>query len=184
MLDTPYLHRQALEQVAGARDHRAFKLLFEYYAPRLKSFMMKSMTSPAIADDLVQETMVRVWRKAHLFNPEKAQASTWIFTIARNVRIDKLRQQSSRYFIDVNELDLEDGAACPEAVISQQQISKKVMDALNILPPDQKEVLLLSYLENLAQGEIAQRLSIPLGTVKSRMRLAYRKMRDQLGDLT
>jgi RNA polymerase sigma-70 factor, ECF subfamily len=175
-------HAMLMRSVAIDRNRSAFGELFAYYAPRLKSFMLRRGVSSETAEDVVQETMVNVWRKAHLFDQSKASASTWIFSIGRNAHIDLVRK------FNRPELDPNDPALVPEpapeatAVIGAAQDADQVKKALAALPSDQREVLVLSFFEDKPHSEIATQLNLPLGTVKSRIRLAFAKMRERLGE--
>ena len=161
-----------LFRVAESRDRTAFARVFDHFAPRVKSFMMRKGASPEMAEDLVQETMIAVWSKAALYSPERGAASTWVFTIARNLRIDRLRRESSAHFTDLEHFDARsDDAPSDEALNRNQEVSL-VAHALAQIPPEQRELLILSYVEDVPQSMIAERLKLPLGTVKSRMRLA------------
>jgi RNA polymerase sigma-70 factor (ECF subfamily) len=169
-----------LLRVASARDRTAFAVIFDHFAPRVKSFMMRKGASAEVAEDLVQETMIAVWSKAALYTPERGAASTWIFTIARNLRIDRLRRESSAYFTDLEDFDAPSDDVPGDEALNRNQEDSQVARALAQIPPEQRELLILSYVEDVPQSMIAQRLNLPLGTVKSRMRLAYRRMRKLL----
>jgi RNA polymerase sigma-70 factor (ECF subfamily) len=169
-----------LIRVASFRDRAAFAVVFDHFAPRVKSFMMRKGANAELAEDLVQETMIAVWSKAALFVPERGSASTWIFTIARNLRIDRLRRESSVYFTDLENFDAPSDEAPDDEVLNRSQEDAHVARALAQIPPEQRELLILSYVEDVPQSMIAERLKLPLGTVKSRMRLAYRRMRKLL----
>jgi RNA polymerase sigma-70 factor (ECF subfamily) len=172
---------QVLQAIAR-RDREAFACAFDYYAPRLKSFMMKSGTSPDRAEELAQETMVTVWRKAALFDPQKASASAWIYTIARNLRIDGLRRdrRGDRLAVVLDEPPAEEPQ--PDAILAMTQTAEAMRDAVQALPPDQAEVIKLSFFEDMPHSDIATALGLPLGTVKSRVRLALQRLRTLLGD--
>ncbi len=169
-----------LRRIAELRDRAAFAALFDAYAPRVKSFMLRKGASLEQAEDLVQETMIAVWNKAALYAPERGGVSTWIFTIARNLRIDRLRREKASMFTDLDDYDAESGEASQDEAMGRVQEDAAVAKALAQIPAEQRELLILSYVEDLPQSEIAQRLQIPLGTVKSRMRLAYNRMRKLL----
>jgi RNA polymerase sigma-70 factor (ECF subfamily) len=169
-----------LFRVAESRDRAAFATVFDHFAPRVKSFMMRKGASPELAEDLVQETMIAVWSKAALYSPERGAASTWVFTIARNLRIDRLRRESSAHFVDLENFDAPSEDASGDEVLNRSQEDAQVARALAQIPPEQRELLILSYVEDVPQSMIAERLKLPLGTVKSRMRLAYRRMRKLL----
>ena len=169
-----------LFRVANARDRAAFALIFDHFAPRVKSFMMRKGASAEVAEDHVQDTMIAVWSKAALYAPERGAASTWIFTIARNLRIDRLRRESSAYFTDLEDFDAPSDDVPGDEALNRSQEDSQVARALAQIPPEQRELLILSYVEDVPQSMIAERLNLPLGTVKSRMRLAYRRMRKLL----
>lgn len=173
-------HRDLLARLASRQDRDAFRELFEYFAPRIKSWLLKSGSDAALAEDLMQDVMLTVWRKVHLYNPRFGAASTWIFTIARNARIDRLRRASSRPYIDIDDLEMASDAADGEEETFLQQRASLVAAALDELPQEQAQVMKLAFVEDLPQSQIATRLALPLGTVKSRMRLAYEKLRHKL----
>ena len=173
-----------LQRVAATKDREAFAALFDMFAPRVKSFMMRKGATAEIAEDLVQETMITVWSKAALFMPERGGVSTWIFTIARNLRIDRLRREKTSLYTDIDDYDAESNDPAQDDAMSRLQEDGFVARALAQIPEEQRTLLLLSYVEDLPQSEIATRLQIPLGTVKSRMRLAYRRMKKLLETVT
>ena len=166
----------------GRQDQAAFRAIFDHFAPRLKAFLMAQGTSPQMAEEVVQETMVKIWRKADQYEPARAAASTWIFTIARNMRIDHLRK------FNRPEPDMNDPAFVPDPeplateMISQSQDAAQLHEALAELSEEQRAVLKLAYFEEKAHPEIAEALNIPLGTVKSRIRLALKNIRSRVGD--
>ncbi|MDA7947073.1 MAG: sigma-70 family RNA polymerase sigma factor [Hyphomicrobiaceae bacterium] len=145
--------------------------------------MLKSGADHAQAEDLVQDVMMTLWRKVHLYSPERGSVGTWIFTIARNARIDRLRRSSSRPHEDVDGLELpsSDTDASDEVLANQQ--AERVAAALAELPVEQRKVIELAYLCDMPQSEVAEKLDVPLGTVKSRMRLAYAKLKTELEDV-
>ncbi|WNK01119.1 sigma-70 family RNA polymerase sigma factor [Thalassospiraceae bacterium LMO-JJ14] len=171
-----------MHRVAASGDRQAFAVLFAHFAPRVKSYMLKLGTNDSLADELAQETLLMVWRKAGQFDRAKASPSTWIFTIARNLRIDAFRK------ISRPELDPNDPALVPDheepqddRVVRLQQ-AQKVRDAMALLNEEQSEVVRLSFFEDMSHSAIAERLGLPLGTVKSRLRLAFSKIRDAVGE--
>ncbi len=170
------LFARLLKDVADHRDRQAFAQLFEHFGPRLKGFMMRKGANAELAEDLVQDAMIAVWNKAGMFSPGKGSVTTWVYTIARNLRIDRLRREGSRYFTDIDEYEeASDDPASDDVVISRQQ-DAAVTEALDVLPDDQRQVIVMAFMDDMTQAEIADKLDVPLGTVKSRMRLAYRKM--------
>jgi len=172
-----------LQRVAASGDVEAFRKLFQTYAPRVKSYMMRQGADPNTAEELAQETLLTVWRKAGLYSGEKGSATTWIFTIARNLRIDRLRREVAWQPLPEDNDEKASDDPAPDEELSDRQRRERVQAILGELPQDQSEVVVLSYIEGLSHSEIAERLGLPLGTVKSRMRLAYQKIRDGLEDL-
>ena len=171
-----------LTAVATSKDREAFQSLYEYFAPRLKSFLLGRGSSPEVAEEAVQEAMLNVWRKASHFDPTKAAASTWIFAIARNARVDLLRK-ANRPALDPNDPALvPDRPATTFETVSAAQEANHIRERVAALPAEQQEVLRLAFFEDLPHTEVAQRLGIPLGTVKSRIRLAVRRIRIGLGE--
>ena len=168
--------------VAQARDRAAFQALFDHFAPRVKGYLMRLGAGGAVAEDLAQEAMLAVWRKAALFDPAKASASTWIFTIARNLRIDAIRKERRP------EPDPSDPTLFPEAERSADETMDwakaeyRLRAALAGLPPEQARIIELSFLAEKPHSLIASELGLPLGTVKSRIRLAMARLRAALGE--
>ena len=172
-----------LQRVAANGDVEAFKALFQAYAPRVKSYMLRQGADPATAEELAQETLLAVWRKAALYSDEKGSATTWIFTIARNLRIDRLRKEVAWQPLPEDNNEQPSLDPLPDAELSERERGERVRAMLAELPEDQSAVVQLAFVEGLSHSEIAKRLDLPLGTVKSRMRLAYQKIRDALEDL-
>ncbi len=165
----------------GARvDKEAFGQLFQFYAPRIKALMMKQGSDAELAEDLMQDTMLSVWQKAEQFSNWRGSLNAWVYTIARNKRIDRFRKQGTQHYVDVSEYDLVDDNPDSERQVSSMQQDRIVSEATASLPAEQRQVVHLSYVEELSQSEIAQKLGIPLGTVKSRTRLAFRAIRKEL----
>lgn len=172
-----------LNAIAKKADMESFRHLFDYFAPRLKSFVMSQGTDPQLAEEVVQETMVKVWRKAHQFDLAKASASTWIFTIARNMRVDLLRK-INRPVPDYNDpAFIHDPEPLAPEIMARNQDAEELNRLISTLPIEQQEVLNLAYFEHMAHAGIADQLNIPLGTVKSRIRLALKRIRVTLGDI-
>ena len=169
-----------IEDIAAHKSKAAFKKLFEYFAPRLKGYLMRLGSSEAQAEELVQDVMLTVWRKAALFDRRKAAASTWLFTIARNRRIDILRREK------YPELDPEDPALVPDeevqpddAVIMAER-KAEVQSAMETLPEEQVELVKLAFYKGWSHSEIAKETGLPLGTVKSRLRLSFTRLKEAL----
>jgi RNA polymerase sigma factor (sigma-70 family) len=167
-----------LSSIRDQKDRSAFAEVFTHFAPRVKAFLMKSGASPDMAEEVAQDVMATLWRKAHLFDPAKASVSTWIFTIARNRRIDMLRKQRRP--------EPEDLTWGPEAepdqadILALQQDSAKLTDALATLPDKQRDLIVCAYYGELTHSEIAAATGLPLGTIKSRIRLALNRLRHQM----
>jgi RNA polymerase sigma factor (sigma-70 family) len=178
--------------VAKVQDRVAFAGLYRFFAPRVKSFLLRSGLGSGVADELAQETLVTVWRKASSFDPSKASVSTWIYTIARNLRVDHLRRTREVLREQPEANDESDDPSHQHAdnaqpslpdQLSDQLVHAKVRTAIEQLPHEQREVLRLSYYEDQPHAAIAKALDIPLGTVKSRMRLAVTRLRESLEHL-
>ncbi len=172
-----------LQRVAVDRDSSAFAELYQSFAPRVKAYMIRQGADPTTAEELAQETLMTVWRKAGLYSDTKGSATTWIFTIARNLRIDRLRREVPWQMLPEGHEEEASDDLPPDEAVSEGERRKRVHAVLSTLPEDQHEVVVLSYIEGLSHSEIAERLNLPLGTVKSRMRLAYQKIREAVEDL-
>lgn len=173
----PSYYNALLKDVGQNKDKAAFAELFDYFAPRVKSFLMKGGANPDIADELAQETMITLWQKAASFDPAKANASTWIFTIARNKRVDGLRKKIRPETEDAEAEFIADDAPLASEVIAQAEEAHAMEDALASLPKEQADLLYKSFFEDKTHADIAEESGIPLGTVKSRIRLALEKLR-------
>lgn len=175
---------QHIRAVADQQDRAAFERIFRHFAPRVKAYLVRVGGDAATAEEVMQETMVAVWRKAAQFDVSKSSPSTWIFTIARNLRIDVYRRERRP------EIDPDDPVLSPEpepaadSVIAGWQEAGRVNAALASLSAAEQAVLRLAYFEDEAQSAISKKLGIPLGTVKSRLRLAFGKLRAALDDKT
>lgn len=176
-------HEQLLARVAQDGDKSAFTELFSHFGPLLKGFMMKKGASADLAEDLAQDAMVLVWRKAALYSAARGSVSTWIFTIARNLRIDKFRRTGRYKFADIADFELQSDEPANDVQVNTKQEVARVGEAIGQLPEEQRQVIHMAYIEDLTQMEIADKLGQPLGTVKSRMRLAYQKLHRTLEDL-
>lgn len=171
-----------LVKVGSDKDRESFTRLFQHFAPLLKGFLMKgSNIGHEQAEELAQEAMIKVWRRADSFNRQKSSASTWIYTIARNCRIDWIRKEVRRQR-DINADDLyEPGDENPSQVsLVQLRNKRKIRDSIELLPQEQIEVISKIYFEGKTHSEVSEELSLPLGTVKSRIRLALKRLNVQL----
>lgn len=171
---------ELLLAVGRSQDIDAFEALFRYFAPRVKAYMSRG-GSGASAEELMQETMVAVWKKAALYDPSRGAASTWIFSIARNLRIDAYRRERRPEFDHNDPAFVPDEAPAADVAMAAFEDIGRVRQALSSLPADQAAVLNLSFFEDQSQSAIAAALNLPLGTVKSRMRLAFIKLRALIG---
>ena len=173
-----------LTRIATDRSEDAFRKLFTEFGPRIRRYMMQKGADSDLAEELAQETLITVWRKAALYSAEKGSPSTWIYTIARNLRIDRIRRERAwQELTDEQASSIPSEEDQPDVVADRSQQQVRVQAALQELPPEQQEVVILAFIEGLPHSEIAERLSLPLGTVKSRIRLAYSKLRNALEEL-
>ncbi len=176
-----HAHQESLmRRVAANQDRAAFAELFEYFAPRIKSYLMKNGARPDQAEELAQETMISVWDRAETYNPDQARLSTWIFTIARNRRIDFLRKFARPMPDPTDPVFEPDQPAAPGKNLEAAQESERIANALKKLPAEQSELLYKSFFEDKTHGDIAAETSLPLGTVKSRIRLALDRLRKDM----
>ncbi|MEM9178438.1 MAG: sigma-70 family RNA polymerase sigma factor [Pseudomonadota bacterium] len=169
-----------VEQIAHARSRPAFAELFEYFAPRIKSYLIRLGSDASSAEEIMQEVMLNIWRKAEQYDRRQASVSTWIFRIARNRRIDSLRRTNKP------ELDAEDPMLQPaemeqpDITVNRAQLEVKVREVIETLPEEQLVLLKAAFYEGLSHSEIAKSFGLPLGTVKSRIRLAFMRLRGSL----
>ena len=173
-----------VELVLGvaARDRGAFVALFERYAGRVKAYAIRAGASASDADEIAQDVMVSVWRNAARFDPARASPSTWIFAIARNRRIDAFRR-AGRAIADIDDPLLQpDPEPDGFRLLDTAEREARLRAAVAGLPPAQRQVLVAAFYEGLSHGAIAAREGLPLGTVKSRIRLAFRHLHAILGD--
>ncbi|MDE2007283.1 MAG: sigma-70 family RNA polymerase sigma factor [Rhodospirillales bacterium] len=174
-------HAALIVAVATRRDRAAFAALFTYFAPRVKSFLQKRGAGAAQAEDLAQEALLAVWRKAAQFDPARATAAAWIFAIARNLWIDALRRTRLALPAD-DPTDAPEPPAAADALLAADQRAHRLRAAIATLPEEQSEALRLAYFEERSHSEMETALAIPLGTVKSRLRLAMTRLRSVLGE--
>ncbi|BCG86575.1 MULTISPECIES: sigma-70 family RNA polymerase sigma factor [unclassified Mesorhizobium] len=169
-----------INRVGTTQDRDAFVELFEHYAPRVKAMLIRRGASPDRADDLAQETLVRLWRKAAQYDPSRASASAWVYAIARNVSVDAVRRDgrvapwAGDEGVDLDEPERQLLSAEREALVRSTMVS---------LPAEQLRVIRMYFFDGLPHSQIADLLGLPLGTVKSRIRLALQRLKERLGDL-
>lgn len=181
--DNPEHAAELLARIASEQSRAAFAELFRYFAPRLQAYATRQFGNEQIAMDLVQETMTNVWHKAHLFKPDRGSAATWIFTIARNIRFDFLRKNKHRQH-DLSADDLwpilaeENDSLDDDYALDNDLLMQQLAAYTESLPKAQRIVIELIYIEGKSQQEVADALEIPLGTVKSRTRLALQKLKE------
>ncbi|MDE1158212.1 MAG: sigma-70 family RNA polymerase sigma factor [Neorhizobium sp.] len=175
----PDAARRLLVTVAQTRNVDAFETLFRFYAPRVRSFMALKVRDRQVAEELMQETMASVWSKATQFDPERGHVSAWVFTIARNVRIDFYRRRRPQF--DASDpVFVADSAPPADEEFEHRQDAKLLREAMATLPQEQIEVLQKAFFEDISHSTIAEELGLPIGTVKSRIRLAFAKLRSAL----
>ncbi|MFT3931909.1 MAG: sigma-70 family RNA polymerase sigma factor [Spongiibacteraceae bacterium] len=166
--------------VAQQRSKPAFERLFDHFVPMLRAFSLAAQPGASLfADEIAQEVMIKIWNKAHLYNPEVASVSTWVFTLARNARIDYFRK-NGRFQSDIDPetiwSELVDEHADPFQSALQRRSEELISRELAALPAEQQQVLHKVYMEGKSHTEAAEELNLPLGTVKSRVRLALKKL--------
>ena len=172
-------------RIAAHGDRDAFRLLFEHFAPRIKGLMLKAGAGGEEAEEIAQDTLLAVWRKAAQFDPASAGAAAWIFTIARNLRIDAVRR-TARAGVVVPDAELEyfaDPADLQEVQIVKRSDTERIASAISRLSKEQSAAIRMSFIEDRPHSEIAEALRIPLGTVKSRIRLAMDRLKELLEEL-
>ena len=165
-----------LEKNTG-KDSQAFRALFVTFFPKVRAMLMRQGADRDTAEEIAQDTLFAVWRKSHQFSIDKGTISGWIYAIARNLRIDRIRRQNvwQRFYADLETIEhLRSGGIDAQPWAGERS---EIEAALNGLPPEQLEVIQLSFVDGLSQGAIAEKLALPIGTVKSRMRLAFKNLR-------
>lgn len=167
--------------VRDARDRHAFGEMFDYLAPRLKGFVIRSGARPALAEEIVQDVMLTIWRKAAMFDPHRAQASAWIYQIARNRQIDIARKEN-RPVPDELGVDPEEEPDASQILALEQEMAQ-LKQAIAQLQADQREMIEKAYIGDLSHQEISNQTGLPLGTVKSRIRLGIGRLRKELKGL-
>lgn len=170
---------QLLGSIAHDRDRVAFARLFRHYAPRLKSHLLGRGVSDAMAEEIVQEVMLSAWRRADSFDPLRGSASSWLFAMVRNALIDRVRRERRPEPIPTPECD-EPPGECPEHALLAAEGSAALQRAMTRLPVEQAAVLHDAYFRGQSMSEIAKQRNLPLGTVKTRMRLALERLRGEI----
>jgi RNA polymerase sigma-70 factor (ECF subfamily) len=165
-------------------DKEAYAEVFRFFSPRLRTFVIKHVSNEHVAVEIIQDTMAMVWQKSHLFDPDKSSLSTWIYTIARNLSFDLLRKQKGKE-LHVHSEDIWASDYCPPDLVEhyspeQNMLKEQVVRFLDTLPQSQKDVVKAVYLDELPHQQVADMFDIPLGTVKSRLRLAVEKLRHSM----
>lgn len=174
--------RQAglMRAVAEAGDRAAFAALYDHFAPRLKAWLMRLGAAEDVAEELMQESLITAWRRAASFDPAQASVATWLFTIARNKRIDHLRRDRRPEFDPHDPALVPDPEPAPDQIVDAAQDEAQLRAALQDLPEEQLHLLRLAFYSDLSHRDIAQRENLPLGTVKSRIRLALARLKTRL----
>jgi RNA polymerase sigma-70 factor (ECF subfamily) len=182
--ETPELDAaDCMARIVGTRDRAAFKLLFLAYAPKVKTYLIRHGAAAPQAEELAQEALLTLWRKADYYDPQRASVAAWLFTIARNLRIDAIRKEQSAIAYALAVPAVEETHHSPEDDSEAAEREVRIREAVRVLPPEQMEVIRLSFFFDKPHAEIARELSLPLGTVKSRLRLAVARLKAGLGDL-
>jgi len=177
-------HAECMAQIASARSKAAFAELFEFYAPRIKSYMLRLGASDSEAEELAQDVLITVWQKAGLYDRKQASVSTWMFRIARNRRIDVQRRQRRPELSEDDPMLRPPEIEQPDDVMARGQMEGLVRSGLVKLPADQLLLLQAAFYDGLSHSEIARAFNLPLGTVKSRIRLAFQRLRGELEGTT
>lgn len=179
---------EAISAIANTQDRQAFARLYDACAPRLRAWLVKSGTPQDEADEVAQETMIKVWQKAKQFDRSRASGSAWIFAIARNQRIDLIRKKNVRRRTQDNfaiEYPVHiDEPTTPDAELASGDTQRHIRKGMEKLPKDQFEVVSLAFFEGLSHRQIAAKLDLPVGTVKSRIRLAFARLKSELAGVT
>ncbi|MBX3453900.1 sigma-70 family RNA polymerase sigma factor [Ferrovibrio sp.] len=171
--------RQAslLHAIVTQNDREAFAALYDYFAPRLKGFLQRQGVAEDVAEDIAQDSLITLWRRAETFDPAQASVATWLFTIARNKRIDRIRREARPEFDPADPAFQPDPEPAPDTGIDRAQQEDRLREALAGLPAEQASLLRLAFFQDLSHRDIAMRENLPLGTVKSRIRLALAKLK-------
>jgi RNA polymerase sigma-70 factor (ECF subfamily) len=174
-------HTALVGRIVASADRQAFILLFDYYAPRINAYLQRLGSDKASAEEMTQDVMLVLWRKAHLFDASKSQLGTWLYRIARNRRID-LGRRGRFDILDMDDhvLNIADDTDSVDKQMDMEERAEYVRQAIAALPNDQRDLVQLSFYEHLSHADISARTGLPLGTVKSRIRLAFTRLRRAL----
>lgn len=159
------------------RDAAAFRTLFDEFAPRVKTWMLQAGATPVVADNLAQQTMITVWEKSHLYNPTQAAVSTWIFQIARNLHTDTKRSLARQSELVASLAVEEPTEALPDVAVAVIECEEQIAQEIERLPPEQAQVLRAVFWDDDSHVKVQQKTGVPLGTIKSRIRLAVQRLR-------
>lgn len=175
---------QWLNAVATSRDKAAFTHLFQFFAPKIQRIARSKFSNEAQVGEVVQETMSNVWRKAHLFDKDKGAATTWVYTVMRNITFDMLRKMKSNKEENLSDdiWPIAESMSVEETPFDDHLENKQLLNVIEKLPEAQQKVVKGFYFMEMSQEQLASHLSLPLGTVKSRLRLALAKLKMQLGE--
>jgi len=173
-------HADCMAAISANRSKEAFAELFDFYAPRIKSYMLRLGASDSEAEELAQDVMITVWQKAGMYDRNQASVSTWMFRIARNRRIDAQRRQRRPELTADDPMLRPPEIEQPDALLARDQLEGIVRSELVKLPLDQLRLLQAAFYDGLSHSEIARAFNLPLGTVKSRIRLAFLRLRGEL----
>ncbi|MEW6990993.1 sigma-70 family RNA polymerase sigma factor [Colwelliaceae bacterium 6441] len=182
-IDHPQLC-QWLTEVSNSRDKQAFTHLFQFFAPKIQRIARSKFANEAQVSELVQETMTNVWRKSHLFDKDKGAATTWVYTVMRNVSFDMLRKMKGNKEDNLSEdiWPIAESMNAVESPFDDHLENKQLLHVIEKLPEAQQQVVKGFYFLEMSQEQLAEHLNLPLGTIKSRLRLALSKLKLQLGD--
>jgi RNA polymerase sigma-70 factor (ECF subfamily) len=177
---TPDEFADLVMAVATKRDRTAFARLFDFYAPRVYAYLLHLRLDPGVADELTQDVMTTLWQKAELFDRTKSSVGTWLFRIAHNRRIDVHRRSREDAVPEPRPTDTPDPSPAPDDELDMSRREASIRVALRLLPEAQLDLIRLAFFEGLSHGDIASQTGLPLGTVKSRLRLAFSRLRRTL----
>lgn len=173
-------HADLMTAIADRRCRKAFAEMFSFYAPRVKAFMLRLGAADSEGEELAQEVMITVWQKAGMYDRQQASVSTWIFRIARNRRIDAQRRQRRPELNGDDPMLQPPAIEMPDETVSRNQLDTVVRERLTCLPQDQRILIQAAFYDGLSHSEIARMFNLPLGTVKSRIRLAFMRLKGEL----